>query len=59
MIICRGRNPEDKLDKVPYPLTKNDVMKFVDAGLSLVDFEDYFDHLDAQPTRRFRITFTK
>ncbi|TAE61118.1 MAG: class I SAM-dependent methyltransferase [Nostocales cyanobacterium] len=59
LIICRGRNPEDKLDKVPYPLTKNDVMKFVDIGLSLVDFEDYFDHLDSQPTRRFRITFTK
>lgn len=59
LIICRGRNPEEKLEKVPYPLTKNDLMKFVDLGLSLVNFEDYFDHLDPQPTRRFRITFTK
>jgi SAM-dependent methyltransferase len=28
LIICRGRNIEDQLDKVPYPLTKNDLMKF-------------------------------
>lgn len=59
LVICRGRNPEDNLDKVPYPLTKNDLIKFVDAGLVLLDFEDYFDHQDSQPTRRFRITFTK
>jgi ubiquinone/menaquinone biosynthesis C-methylase UbiE len=57
LVICRGRNPEDPLAKVPYPLTKNDLMKFVDVGLSLQQFEDYFDDQDSPPGRRFRVTF--
>lgn len=57
LIICRGRNPEDQLDKVPYPLTKNDLMRFVDAGLSLVNFEDYLDQEISSSLRRFRVTF--
>ncbi|NET02512.1 MAG: class I SAM-dependent methyltransferase [Sphaerospermopsis sp. SIO1G1] len=57
LIICRGRNPEDTLEKVPYPLTKNDVMQFVDIGLSLQQFEDYFDNQESPPGRRFRVTF--
>jgi SAM-dependent methyltransferase len=59
LIICRGRNIEDALEKVPYPLTKNDLIKFVDAGLSLVNFEDYLDQERSSVVRRFRATFTK
>ncbi|MBD2627987.1 class I SAM-dependent methyltransferase [Trichormus variabilis] len=59
LVICRGRDIEDKLDKVPYPLTKDQVMKFVDAGLSLVDFADYLDQEKASVVRRFRATFQK
>lgn len=59
LVICRGRNIEDQLDKVPYPLTKNDVMKFVDVGLSLVDFADYLDQERSSIVKRFRVTFTK
>ncbi|WP_353930881.1 class I SAM-dependent methyltransferase [Okeanomitos corallinicola TIOX110] len=59
LIICRGRNPEEKLEKVPYPLTKNYLMQFVDVGLSLQQFEDYFDQQDSPPGRRFRVTFKK
>lgn len=59
LIICRGRNIEDNLEKVPYPLTKNDLMQFVDAGLSLVDFEDYLDQERSSVVRRFRTTFKK
>ncbi|NET70558.1 MAG: class I SAM-dependent methyltransferase [Sphaerospermopsis sp. SIO1G2] len=57
LVICRGRNPEDILEKVPYPLTKDDLMQFVDLGLSLQQFEDYFDDQDSPPGRRFRVTF--
>ncbi|MTJ09997.1 bifunctional 2-polyprenyl-6-hydroxyphenol methylase/3-demethylubiquinol 3-O-methyltransferase UbiG [Anabaena sp. UHCC 0204] len=59
LVICRGRNIEDQLEKVPYPLTKDQVMKFVDAGLSLVDFEDYLDQERGSVVRRFRATFKK
>lgn len=34
-------------------------MKFVDAGLSLVDFEDYLDQERSSMVRRFRVTFKK
>lgn len=59
LIICRGRNLEDKLEKVPYPLTQNYLTQFVDVGLSLQQFEDYFDQQDSPPGRRFRVTFRK
>ncbi|MBK1989444.1 methyltransferase domain-containing protein [Sphaerospermopsis aphanizomenoides BCCUSP55] len=59
LIICRGRNMEDALEKVPYPLTQDDLMKFVDAGLSLIDFEDYLDQERSSVIRRFRVTFKK
>ncbi|MTJ55732.1 class I SAM-dependent methyltransferase [Anabaena sp. UHCC 0253] len=59
LVICRGRDIEDQLDKVPYPLTKDQVMEFVDAGLTLVDFEDYLDQERSSVVRRFRATFTK
>ncbi|MFM7406141.1 MAG: class I SAM-dependent methyltransferase [Cuspidothrix sp.] len=59
LVICRGRNIEDPLDKVPYPLTKNDLIKFVDAGLSLLNFEDYLDQERSSVVRRFRATFKK
>ncbi|MFM6139612.1 MAG: class I SAM-dependent methyltransferase [Sphaerospermopsis kisseleviana] len=59
LVICRGRNMEDPLDKVPYPLTQDDLMKFVDLGLSLVNFEDYLDQERSSVVRRFRATFKK
>jgi SAM-dependent methyltransferase len=59
LIICRGRNMEDPLEKVPYPLTKDQVMKFVDADLSLIQFEDYLDDQESPPERRFRAAFKK
>lgn len=59
LIICRGRDIENKLEKVPYPLTKDQVMKFVDAGLSLINFEDYLDQERGSVVRRFRASFKK
>jgi hypothetical protein len=34
-------------------------MKFVDTGLSLIQFEDYLDDQKSPPERRFRTTFKK
>ncbi|XZF61022.1 MAG: class I SAM-dependent methyltransferase [Gloeotrichia echinulata DVL01] len=59
LIICRGRDIADELGTVPYPLIKDDVMKFVDTGLSLINFEDYLDNHESPPARRFRAVFQK
>jgi SAM-dependent methyltransferase len=59
LVICRGRNIEDESGKMPYPLIKNEVMEFVDAGLSLLQFEDYLDNYESPPVRRFRAEFKK
>lgn len=58
LVICRGRDKEDDPGQMPYPLTRNEVMQFVSAGLVLKNFEDYFDE-ESPPVRRFRAGFIR
>ncbi|BAU15509.1 thiopurine S-methyltransferase [Leptolyngbya sp. NIES-3755] len=55
LVICRGREPEQDLTAVPFPLTKAELAGFQQAGLSEVEFEDM-----AEPgtVRRFRVLFS-
>jgi len=57
LIVARGRDShEDKGELPPWPLTHEELNKFMDFGLTEVSFEDY---LDAGPTRRFRILYRR
>ncbi|MGB8699147.1 MAG: class I SAM-dependent methyltransferase [Thermosynechococcaceae cyanobacterium] len=56
LVICRGRDRQDDYGPIPYPLTEDEAMTFVDYGLSLAQFEDYLDE-ESPPVRRFRILF--
>lgn len=58
LVICRGRDVGDDPGQIPYPLTQNEVMTFLDMGLSLENFEDYLDSEDP-PVRRFRAEFKR
>jgi SAM-dependent methyltransferase len=58
-VVCRGRDPEDACDNLPFPLTKDELNRFTDNGLTQVSFEDSIDELDVMPTRRFRIVYTR
>ncbi|OCR00325.1 thiopurine S-methyltransferase [Oscillatoriales cyanobacterium USR001] len=58
LVICRGRDVEEDAGEIPEPLTRDEVMKFVDLGLLLESFEDYLDD-ESPPVRRFRIEFKK
>ncbi len=53
LLICRDH---DHPGQLPYPLTKGEVMRFSDRGLSLDRFEDYLE-TELPPVRRFRATF--
>ena len=56
LIICRGREPEQTISNVPFPLTKEELNYFQHLGLEEVNFEDYTDK--SKPIRRFRIEYT-
>jgi SAM-dependent methyltransferase len=58
LLICRGREPEDALNQVPYPFTKDEIMQLTHVGLSLETFEDYLDD-EEPPVRRFRVVFRR
>ncbi|MGD1919107.1 MAG: class I SAM-dependent methyltransferase [Pleurocapsa sp.] len=56
LIICRGRDPEQPVLDVPFPLPKEELSYFQQLGLEEVQFEDYLDQ--SKPIRRFRIEYT-
>ena len=58
-VVCRGRDPEDACDNLPFPLTKDELNRFTSIGLTQVSFEDSIDTLDTTPTRRFRIVYER
>ncbi len=59
LVVCRGRDPEDACDNLPFPLTKHELTKFTDTGLTQVSFDDSIDTLDTTPARRFRIVYAR
>ena len=58
-VVCRGRDPEDACDNLPFPLTKNELHRFTDTGLTQLSFADSIDTLDTTPARRFRIVYER
>lgn len=58
LVVCRGRDAEEREGDLPWPLTRETVMRFTDEGLRLVAFEDYDDDEDP-PVRRFRAEFER
>jgi SAM-dependent methyltransferase len=59
LVVCRGREPEDVCDSLPFPLTQDELMRFTENGLNQVSFEDFIDTLEPNPTRRFRIVYER
>jgi SAM-dependent methyltransferase len=53
LIICRGRDETDPPGQLPWPLTRADLERLSDIGLSIVSFEDFDDPYDPGK-RRFR-----
>ena len=58
-VVCRGRDPEDACDNLPFPLTKAELNRFTDGGLNQISFADSIDTLDTAPARRFRIVYER
>lgn len=58
LVVCRGREESDPPGDLPWPLTKSECAKFIDAGLTEIRFEDYTDS-ESPPRRRFRIAYRR
>jgi SAM-dependent methyltransferase len=58
LVIVRGREPQDPLGELPWPLTHAEMEEFVRAGLQQHLFDDYLDNEDP-PTRRFRAVYAR
>ncbi|MDZ4179839.1 MAG: class I SAM-dependent methyltransferase [Coriobacteriia bacterium] len=58
LVIARGRKPSEPEGKMPWPLTRQELSVFEEAGLAVVEFEDYLDD-ESPPVRRFRVTYER
>jgi hypothetical protein len=56
LVICRGADAVDPAGGLPWPLTRDDLRHFTDAGLTEISFEDFFDPEEPE-TRRFRVLY--
>ncbi len=60
VVVCRGRNPEDPCENLPFPLTQQELEAFKTTGLAQIGFEDFSDTItESSPARRFRVTYKK
>ena len=56
LVICRGRSSADPEGEMPWPLLREELVAFEDAGLACLSFEDYVDN-ESPPVRRFRAVY--
>ena len=56
LVIARGREPGEAEGTMPWPLTRQGMAVFKEAGLSELHFEDFMDN-ESPPVRRFRAAY--
>ena len=54
LVVARGREVDDDPGAMPWPLVKSEFDRFVERGLKVESFEDFFDD-EQPPVRRFRV----
>jgi 2-polyprenyl-3-methyl-5-hydroxy-6-metoxy-1,4-benzoquinol methylase len=59
LVVCRGRNPEDACESLPFPLTQDELTRFTTTGLTQVSFEDFIDTSEPNLPRRFRVVYER
>jgi SAM-dependent methyltransferase len=57
LVICLGRDAEVQVDGPPWPLSKDTLNSFREAGLIEVEFEEY-GHSPNSSVRRFRVQYS-
>lgn len=58
LFVGRGADEGETTETPPFPLRKSELNKFVEFGLTEIEFEDYYDQSEL-PTRRFRAFYKR
>jgi len=58
VVVCRGRDTDEEAGRLPWPLTREQVLAFEAAVLELLTFDDFSDDREP-PVRRFRAVFRR
>jgi SAM-dependent methyltransferase len=58
LYVGRGADGGETTENPPFPIRKSELDKFVEAGLTEIGFEDFYDAKEP-PTRRFRAFYRK
>jgi len=59
LVICRGRQPHEPEGQMPWPLLREELSAFEKVGLVAGRFEEFWDHEDDPPVRRFRSSYVR
>ncbi len=58
LVICRGRDSDEPEGDLPWPLTRDELNGFCDAGLTEASSEEFFDD-EEPPVRRFFLIYER
>lgn len=58
LIVTRGRNHDQPVGSMPWPLSQQELLRFLQTGLEEVQFEDLIDSSSAS-VRRFRVEYQR
>jgi len=58
LVVCRGRDEHEPAESMPFPLTRQQLDRFVQAGLVQQSFDDFMDEEDP-PVRRFVVEYER
>lgn len=57
VVVARGREDDEEPDQLPWPLSRKDLGRFVENGLTQIDFEEMYDPEDEE--KRFVIEYRR
>ncbi|HEY2867105.1 MAG TPA: class I SAM-dependent methyltransferase [Pyrinomonadaceae bacterium] len=56
VVVSRGRGDDEELVQLPWPLSRHDLSRFLESGLTEIGFDDFIDEED---TRRFVVEYRR
>jgi SAM-dependent methyltransferase len=59
LVVNRGREDDDELDELPWPVSRKELEGFEQAGLEQVDFEVMLDESEDEPAPRFVLRYKR
>lgn len=59
VVVTMGREDDEELNEIPWPLSRKDLSRFEENGLRQVSFEEMQDETEETPVPRFVVQYTR